>query len=137
MSSSHDAHGASAHGHDDHDHFDGEPAKELSPGEPRTPSWLPALGLALFAAASVWLLSGNDAPAEGQPAAEPAKAAAAEPAPAPAPAPRGTAAAAMGRGEATPPGPPAIRKLPPERQAELQKVIAEAQARAKAKAPAQ
>lgn len=133
MSSSHDAHGASAHGHDAHDHFDGEPAKELSPGEPRTPSWLPALGLALFSVAALWLLTGNDAPVEGQPAAEPAKAAAAEPAPAPAPRPRGTAAPALGRGEAAPPTPP-VRKLPPERQAELKKVIAEAQAKAKAKA---
>jgi hypothetical protein len=47
-----------AHAHDDHETFDGEPAKTLSPGEPQTPGWLPLVGLALFTALGIALLAG-------------------------------------------------------------------------------
>lgn len=56
----HDAH--EAHGHDD---FDPEPARELSPGEPRTPSWVPLLGAVLFLVGGVYFFaSGADADAQ-------------------------------------------------------------------------
>lgn len=83
MSSSHDAqHGAAhaAHDHDDHG-FDDTPARELGPGEPRTASWVPAVGLALFLGAAVYALASAadegklgaaaPAPTEAAPAATP------------------------------------------------------------------
>lgn len=48
---------------EDHHHeaFDAEPTRELSPGEPRTPMWLTALGVALFTVGGVyWAASGDD-----------------------------------------------------------------------------
>lgn len=35
--------------------FDPEPTQQLSPGEPQSPLWLPALGLVLFVIAGVFL----------------------------------------------------------------------------------
>ncbi len=54
----------------DHDHqhaFDPEPVRVLPPDEPRTPLWVPLLGLALFVIAGTWVLlfSGGSGP-EGQ-----------------------------------------------------------------------
>src|SRR4051794_36518334 len=74
-----------AHAHDAHDAhaFDGEPVTELAPDEPRTPGWLPALGLALFVGAAVVALAGGSDPGEGK-AAQPAATAAAPPAEEPA-----------------------------------------------------
>lgn len=123
MSSAHDAHGASAHAHDDHPAFDGEPAHELSPGEPRTPGWLPAVGLALFSCVAMYLLAGGDsaaappppAPVKLQPAAAPV---AAQPPPRRA-APDGTAA----------PAGSAMRKLTPDQIDQLKKRIEEARAK--------
>lgn len=66
MSAAHDAHAdASAGHHDAHDHFDNEPATELGADEPRTPNWVPYLGLALFFSAGVTCLvcSDDDKPA--------------------------------------------------------------------------
>ena len=54
---------------------------ELDPDEPRTPLWLPLLGLTLFLSALIYLLVGNS---EAPPAAAPADSASAAPA-APAP----------------------------------------------------
>jgi hypothetical protein len=68
MSTAHDAPAAEAH--DAHaEPFDGEPARTLSPGEPRTPVWLPILGLVIFVTAGIALLVG----AGGPPAEPPAK----------------------------------------------------------------
>jgi hypothetical protein len=124
MSSAHDAHGASAHAHDDHDAFDGEPAKELSPGEPRSPAWLPAVGLAFFSCVAVYLLAGGD-PENGNNAPAPKPMAVevhAQPqavAPAPMPAPRP---------EAAPAG--SARRLSPEQLEAVKKRIDEARAKA-------
>ena len=122
MSSAHDAHGASAHAHDDHDAFDGEPAKELSPGEPRSPAWLPAVGLMFFSCVAVYMLAGSD-PAGG---AAPPKPLEAPPQPVvmpahPMPAQRADAAPAGSGG--------ALRKLSPEQLEEVRKKIEEARAK--------
>jgi len=84
MSAAHDGHAdhhdAGHHDASDHDHFDNEPVKELGADEPRTPGWIPVLGLALFfTAGTAFLLMGGDddadkanaeqAPAAVQPAA--------------------------------------------------------------------
>lgn len=127
MSSAHDAHGAPAQASHDHDHFDGEPATELSPGEPRTPSWMPALGLAFFTVAAVWLLvSSSDGTTGGvtpppalKPAAPELPAAAA-----PAPMPRPVDPGAAPTGSA-----PGMRKLTPAQVEDLKKRIEEARQR--------
>jgi hypothetical protein len=79
MSSASHAHAHDAHdAHEDHT-FAGEPVTALPPDEPRTPGWIPVLGIALFAAAAVWALSGSsDSPAKsgnGEAAPEPVAAA--------------------------------------------------------------
>jgi hypothetical protein len=136
MSSAHDAHGSAAQAHHDHDHFDGEPAHELSPGEPRTPGWLPAVGLALFTVGAVWLFVGGD-DAKAAPAAE-TKPAAAAPAPAPPPENGGRpprlrrrpgAPGAPGQGAPAGAGSGAVRKLTPQQIEDLKKRIDEARAR--------
>jgi hypothetical protein len=55
---------SSAHAPDAHDDhaFTGEPVQVLSPDEPRTPGWIPLLGLALFTAAAVAFLAGSGSP---------------------------------------------------------------------------
>ena len=50
-------HDQAAQAHDAHDDFDPEPANELSPDEPRSPAWLPVLGVALFLAGGIWFLA--------------------------------------------------------------------------------
>ena len=47
-------HGADAHAHDD---FDPQPATELSPGEPRSPAWLPVLGAGLFLVGGIYFFA--------------------------------------------------------------------------------
>ena len=130
MSSAHDAHGAATPAHHDHDHFDGEPTNELSPGEPRTPGWLPALGLALFTAAAVWMLVGSDAEGAGS-----AQLAAEQKPIAAAPAPEAPAAAEpimrprpQAGAEPQPAG-SAVRKLTPQQVDDLKKRIEEARAK--------
>ncbi|WP_437598712.1 hypothetical protein [Sorangium sp. So ce590] len=93
MSTAHqEAHAAAAHDVSDHHGFDGEPARALPADEPPTPSWLPPLGLALFAVAGVtFLVMSSDgsaadqaAPTGARPApadARPATAVGARPAP--------------------------------------------------------
>ncbi|WP_437482263.1 hypothetical protein WME75_40455 [Sorangium sp. So ce1014] len=68
MSTAHqEAHAAAAHDVSDHHGFDGEPARALPADEPPTPSWLPALGLALFAVAGVtFLVMSSDGSAADQ-----------------------------------------------------------------------
>lgn len=124
MSAAHDAHADHDAGHHDashHDHFDNEPIQELPADEPRTPSWIPILGLALFfVAGTAWLLMGpsddKDKPnAEGAPVAA---AAAPQPPPAPQPAAQPQARptpAAIGSGS--------LRQLSPEQAAQIQKQI--------------
>ena len=86
MSTAHDAHVAAAE-HDAHEAFTGEPVTVLPADEPRTPGWLPLLGVALFTGAAVVFLtsfsSSPDAaqPAQAQPTTEPVAAAVPQPAP--------------------------------------------------------
>jgi hypothetical protein len=141
MSSAHDAPGASAHAHDDHDAFDGEPARELSPGEPRSPSWLPVVGVALFSLAGVYMLSGGDGPAAAltPPRPLPVEAAPTPPPPPPPPAATATARSAPAQypvpplGDVAPAG-SGVRKLSPDQVDALKKRIEEA--RAKGQLPA-
>lgn len=129
MSAAHDAHGAPAHAHHDHDHFDGEPAHELSPGEPRTPGWLPAVGLALFTVGAIWLLVSGDADKAEPVAAADTKPAAAAPAHAPPPENGHPARMRPRPGRGTPPpaaGTAGVRKLTPDQIEELKKRIEKA-----------
>lgn len=65
---------AHAHDHDDHGHAvaDGDDLPHHGPviEEPRSASWLPFLGLAMFAAALVWWLSTPNDAEEARAAAE-------------------------------------------------------------------
>jgi hypothetical protein len=127
MSDAHDAHAADAHGADAHHDFDAEPARELSPGEPRTPGWVPALGLALFMGAGlVFLLRGADdsAAPEGKPATTASPPAAAPPA-----APQ---RAIPGAGQARPVPPPQgsqpnLQRLSPEQIQQIRQRVQERQ----------
>lgn len=76
MTTAHAEPSAGDHAHDDHAHaFDGEPATTLPADEPRTPAWVPMLGIVLFLGFGVaHLLHSDDTAAEGGGAA-PAKAA--------------------------------------------------------------
>ena len=56
----HDDEHDAADAHHDHD-FDGEPAKELSPGEPHTPNWVPLVGVAVFVAGALFLVTQREA----------------------------------------------------------------------------
>lgn len=117
---------ADSHHHDDHDDgaahahdFDGEPTRELSPGEPRTPSWVPMLGLGLFLVAGIYGLTatsgGEDEASAAASAGASASAAPAAPAP---PAPRGEVV------RIDPPGArPAGTAPDPERVREIQERI--------------
>ncbi len=53
----------SSNGEDDthtSESFDPEPTTELAAGEPQTPLWLPAVGIALFVAVGLWAFSGDE-----------------------------------------------------------------------------
>ncbi|WP_437674235.1 hypothetical protein [Sorangium sp. So ce131] len=140
----HDPRAAAAHDADDHHAFDGEPAHALPADEPPTPSWVPALGLALFVVAGVaFLATSSDGAPEGRTApaaARPAAAADAQPAtPRPAAAeaqrgaPGGAAAAPAASGSAN------LRKLTPEEVDRMRKRMMEARQKegvAKPSAPA-
>lgn len=133
----HDAHDGAAHAHDDHG-FDGEPAKELGPGEPMTPGWVPALGGALFVGLAMFgLLASRDDDATPAPAAATAQAAAPSTAapqmpgrPVPLPStmqPRPALSAAPTEGAGNAPGSPAIKRMSPAELKEVQRRIHEAQ----------
>jgi len=140
MSSASDAHAAhDAHAAlDDHHDFDDTPIRELPADEPRTPMWMPALGVALFAAAAVAFLLSLDSPEAGaQAKVEPAAPTPAQQAPAGLPRPN-TIQLAPGAMQqpGTNQGEAAIRQLSPEQIAELRKRIEEAQKRRQAAEPA-
>jgi hypothetical protein len=122
MSAAHDAHADASAAHDAHDHFDNEPATELGADEPRTPNWIPMLGMALFFIAGItWLFSGGeDKPTEDKPAGVEA-AAVAQPTP-PTPAPQ-LRPAPLNAAPAQPGQANALNKLSPEQAKELQKQI--------------
>jgi hypothetical protein len=129
MSPAHDAPGAMAHAHDDHEAFDGEPASTLSPGEPLTPGWLPLLGLGLFTALAIVVLAagGGDQATAAVAISPPAPQAAAREVKAPSPAPELKA-------QAMPPSPdPAgaggLHKLSSKQIEALKKKIEEAKAK--------
>jgi len=125
MSAAHDAHAiASAGHHDAHDHFDNEPATELGPDEPRTPAWIPYLGIALFFTAGTAALICADedkpavekaVPAEVAPNGQPA------PRPVPTPAVRPPGAVPLQPGQPTAPN--ALKQLSPDQAKELQRLI--------------
>jgi hypothetical protein len=125
MSSAHDAPGGSAHpqaGHDAHDAFDGEPATALPADEPRSPAWLPLLGLALFLGAGVYFLVGGDDPGGAAEKLAPMELQAP-------PAPQAPQAARAP--QAAPPGQPAdnaLRKMTPQQMEELRKKVEAARA---------
>lgn len=125
MSDAHDAHAADAHGADAHHDFDAEPAQELSPGEPRTPGWVPALGFALFACAGIaFLLRGADDTA-GAPEGKPATPAQVAPPAAPQqPVPGGVQARPV-----PPPGGsgPSLQRLSPEQIQQIRQRVQERQ----------
>jgi hypothetical protein len=78
--------GDHAHDHDAHD-FDGEPVQALPADEPRTPGWVPILGVVLFAVAGVaFLVIGDKSGEAGAQTAPPSTGA-----PAPSPSPVNTA----------------------------------------------
>ena len=121
------------HAADDHDHdFDGEPTDVLPADEPRTPGWLPVLGIVRFVSAAVAFLATRDSGAQAAaPAPERALAAAVtapppRPQPAAAPAPAQSGAAAD-----------ALRRLSPEQIRALQKQIEGMKAKQAAAAAAQ
>ena len=138
MSAAHDAHAdASAGHHDAHDHFDNEPSTELGADEPRTPNWVPILGLALFFSAGVAMLvtSGDDKPEGDKPAAAEAVQAAPPPTPQ---APPQVRPAVLQPGQPGQPGQPAgnpLQQLSPEQREQIQKLIEQQRARQGGAAP--
>ncbi|MRG94495.1 hypothetical protein [Polyangium spumosum] len=129
MSAAHDAHGATAAGHHashDHDHFDNDPVQELPADEPRTPTWIPIVGLLLFFfAGTAWLLaaSGDEtdtkvdtAPAEAAPAA-------AAPQPRPQVQPTRVPPQVQARPAPSPLGTGGLKQLTPEQAKQIQERI--------------
>jgi hypothetical protein len=119
---SHDApaHATSHHVHD----FDGEPATQLPADEPRTPSWVPLLGLALFVVVGAALLVRQAGPVrapEQQAAAAPMQPAAQAAPPAAAP-PRPAVAGPQPSGSGRP-------TMSPDQMRDLQKRVEEARRR--------
>jgi hypothetical protein len=91
---------------DDGHAFDAQPATSLSEGEPETPLWLPAVGLAFFVAVGLFMLTGDEEPGAGEPTTT-AKTAAAV-------APPARPARPAAPTPATPPRPrPALMPAPP------------------------
>jgi hypothetical protein len=126
MSAAHDGHADAGH-HDasDHDHFDNEPIKELPADEPRTPGWIPILGLALFFLAGTAFLVMGRSDEDAAPKAEAAPVAAqpvAQPAPQPPPNP-GVQAAPPQKPTPAPIGSGGLRQLSPEQAQAIQKQI--------------
>jgi hypothetical protein len=118
-------HDSAAHAHDAHDDFDPEPATELSPGEPKSPSWLPLLGVGLFLAGGIWFLArGGDEKNGAAPSASASVSAAAAPVKAP---PATPARPAVTGGTRAPGGasnaPPEM--LDREKQKKLQEMLRE------------
>ena len=71
-----------------HEAFDPEPISELPPDEPRTPLWMPALGIGLFVVVGGWwTLGGDETEPDTPPTPTATAAAAATPAPRPPAAP--------------------------------------------------
>jgi hypothetical protein len=120
-SGSHAAHAAAA----DHDHaFDGEPTDELPADEPRTPGWIPVLGIVLFVTAAVGFLATRDTtPPADAPAPE--HAAAEAPAAPPPVQPQQRVAPTMGAAPspAAASADAALRRLSPDQLRALQKQI--------------
>lgn len=131
MSDAHDAHTPNAQ--DDHAHvFDGEPIQVLPPDEPRTPAYVPLLGVVLFVVAGVALLLTGDDSSSGAPSTEKTGA---EAAPTPLANPLGARAAPGTPQPAGMPSAPSLTKLDPERARAAQQKIDEMRARQPALQP--
>jgi len=118
-----------SHAHDSHD-FDGEPVKVLAPDEPRTPGWVPALGLLLFVGAGIAVLVCGQADAKTTATGAPDSAAAPAAAPVKAPSPLPSIVQNPGQNAAPgASGAPALTRLTPEQAKALQQRIDEARAR--------
>jgi len=118
----HDAHDHDAQSHDAHETFDPMPTNELSPGEPRSPVWMPVLGVGLFLVGGTWFLAsqGGAAAAGAHDHAHDGKAAHAV-------APGAVAPNAPQLVRApTPPGGASARPTPPQDAAARKKLIDEA-----------
>lgn len=121
-SGSHAAHAAA-----DHDHaFDGEPIDELPADEPRTPGWIPVLGVVLFVTAAVAFLAARESTAQPD-APAPEKAAVEAPAapppqPQPQPQPQ-RVAQPIAPSPAAASADAALRRLSPDQLRALQKQI--------------
>lgn len=117
------AQASASHGHDAHDAhaFTGEPVEVLPADEPRTPGWLPLLGIALFTGAAVAFLVDQSGPGTG--VAAPVTKTAPTPAATPAPPAAGPGA-----------GADAMHKLSPEQIQQMRKRLEENKAK---DAPAQ
>jgi len=115
---------AATMGAGDHHIFDDEPVHELPADEPKTPGWVPALGLGIFLVVLVtWLAKGNQ-PAATDVTAEPGSAAAPAATAPPPPPPQPAAPQPLPRPVAPGSAAPA-RQLTPEQAKELQKRIDE------------
>ena len=105
MSAAHDS-----HGHDDPSHhaeaFDPEPATALGEGEPRTPPWLPVLGVGALLVGAIWFLSGDSAATSKQATSATGSAAAGAPMAAKPPPPPRTATARAPSASGAPLAPP-------------------------------
>jgi hypothetical protein len=126
MSSAADAPGATPHAHDAHDAHDaftGEPVDTLPADEPRTPGWLPLLGLGLFVSAGVYFLVTGDHPEGATQKLTPMEL--------PAPPPQAVAQPAhvAPGGVPGPPGSDGLRKLNPQQMEDLRKKIEDARAK--------
>src|SRR5580700_435058 len=128
MSTAHDSHDAAAHdpgAHDAHT-FDGEPARELAPGEPPTPAWIPALGAALFLAGGLTFIAtaSESNPAGGAPAATQEAAPGSPPSPPPTPPTVVSVARPSPAAPGSPPSlNPALQRLTPEQRELLLKKV--------------
>jgi hypothetical protein len=118
-SGSHAAHAAA-----DHDHaFDGEPIDELPADEPRTPGWIPVLGIVLFVTAAVGFLATRES-AEQPAAPAPERAAVEAPAAPPPPLPQPQRIAQpIAPSPAAASADAALRRLSPDQLRALQKQI--------------
>lgn len=127
MTTAHAEPSAGDHAHDDdHAHaFDGEPIKTLPADEPRTPGWLPALGLVLFVAAGVaYLVTSGDTPSGDAAPAKAAQQQAAAPSLGQAPAPQPAQPAPDAQAGAA-----AAAKLSPEQLKQIQQLLQQEQAK--------
>jgi hypothetical protein len=107
--------------------FDGEPTRVLPPDEPRTPGWVPAVGLVLFLAVLIaFLIRSKDDAGTGEPAAQKVEAAVQPARPVPPAAPPGLPAGAQpARPAPAASGSAVLPQLSPDQIQQIRKAIEE------------